>query len=980
MTVPPTNSTNNINGSLARMSTSNTSIPTSVNAAELLAHGKPFIEFPRYSILDIKQEAFADEKPGENGAPSQLDVPGQNTGEFEQAALGHFSGWLSARLQDGKPFVIQDFDKLPEWNQRLFSLEGLIEHSTKKNIPIRNCSTNRDLSFTLKKFADASRQSCREFRNLYARDLRCPDSWLEQCKRLLPPEVQWGGRLDLFQWLPSCARSEVMMAYVGSQGSSSGFHRCFSSTVALNLLVDHGDQPVLCFGTDFSSQQKYDNFMAARGASPHVDWLNLGPEDLKNANFPVYVCEQWPGDLVVFPPATAHQVWNLGKVSTKVVWNILHPLSLDAGLHYVQPPFNRLCHPDVARSNLSLACAMLSLLRDDQPATIPPDLPLLTRLFNQMAKDETIDGRPATAVTLVPIPETAIATCNFCGTAIWNRHLRCNQCQDFDLCLMCYLSGRSCEHPSSYSWAEIVPQEVCSRVVQRAESILGYSISKSSEGSRIPDQRKTLGTAVNELMLARQSMAVKLCHLCRSDHLEWKGRRCDKCSAFFCYRGLYRHFDMASADVMRHPGLWICPKCLESCNCRCCHFASPYVKAEKPASKRRVRPGDPRGKNMGFTDNVFDQKKRNTPALPASPAFTSPPAVRSHKRPLSSSSTIQPSLLSAPPRRATASSITLPAFSAPDLADSPLLHGRRESTVEVVPDGTPHDRFKMRRTSVISRDTTPKPYSDIPPGKTLLGINYITQTTSSGDDQLSLPPLKGGGSYSSGPFTMTSPSTMSRKSMSNDGGMTALATLASTREKEPVSLTSSTAIGNASRYDRDSRSDSNSDTVALMTHPETHHQPQAYGQLPYQANNTQLHQFAPSFGFFPNSRQQPMPHHHPGTLGNALLSGAPATSVSTPRSTSLTLPSNPNSSATNNIPALETQLIRLRQYSEEVLSLSLYDSHKLLQDEIQRLEGTLLLAKKDRSERVLRNLEAEFPTLRNIHEGLKREATRLGYL
>ena len=29
-----------------------------------------------------------------------------------------------------------------------------------------------------------------------------------------------------------------MMAYVGSEGSSSGFHRCFSSTVALNLLVD----------------------------------------------------------------------------------------------------------------------------------------------------------------------------------------------------------------------------------------------------------------------------------------------------------------------------------------------------------------------------------------------------------------------------------------------------------------------------------------------------------------------------------------------------------------------------------------------------------------------------------------------------------------------------------------------------------------------------------------------------------------------
>jgi hypothetical protein len=32
------------------------------------------------------------------------------------------------------------------------------------------------------------------------------------------------------------------MAYVGSEGSSSGFHRCFSSTVAMNLLVDSDGQ------------------------------------------------------------------------------------------------------------------------------------------------------------------------------------------------------------------------------------------------------------------------------------------------------------------------------------------------------------------------------------------------------------------------------------------------------------------------------------------------------------------------------------------------------------------------------------------------------------------------------------------------------------------------------------------------------------------------------------------------------------------
>lgn len=122
---------------------------------------------------------------------------------------------------------------------RIYALLCLHRHLT--DIPIRNCSSGRDLSFTLRKFADSARQSYQEFQNLYARDLQCPIEWQEQCRKILPTEVQWGGRLDLFQWLPQCARSEVMMAYVGSEGSSSGFHRCFSSTVALNLLMESED-------------------------------------------------------------------------------------------------------------------------------------------------------------------------------------------------------------------------------------------------------------------------------------------------------------------------------------------------------------------------------------------------------------------------------------------------------------------------------------------------------------------------------------------------------------------------------------------------------------------------------------------------------------------------------------------------------------------------------------------------------------------
>ncbi|KPI45489.1 uncharacterized protein AB675_431 [Cyphellophora attinorum] len=567
-------------------------------SAELLLHlGKPFVQFPRFSILDIQREVDVEGLP----------LP--------------FSHWLQNRLQTGQPFVISDFDKLDSWpkgnpsdgQQPGFGIERLIELSTKKNIPIRNCSTGRDLSFTLRKFADSARQNLQEFQNLYARDLPCPREWLDQCEEVLPTEVQWSGRLDLFQWLPPCARSEVMMAYVGSEGSSSGFHRCFSSTVALNLLVEVADdeRPVVCIGTDFDSQKKYDAFLSAKGVSPHLDWYNLSTDEMLKVDFPLYAYNQKVGDLVLFPPATAHQIWNPSTLCTKMVWNILHPLSLEVGFQNVQPSFNRLCHPDLARTNLSLACAMMSLLQDDQnlrseqALALPPDLPLLSRLFKQMVHDEHIDSPVATPISVVTLQPTVIATCNFCSTAIWNRHVRCTQCTDFDLCLLCYLNGRSCEQSHAYAWAEIVPPEQCTRILNRAREILGFQPEEHVQETG----KKTLGTAVNDLMLARQSQTSRLCHLCRIDHPEWKGRRCDKCTAFFCYRGLFRHFDINPGDVIRHSGLWTCPKCKELCNCRCCHFGTAYVKSEKPASKRRVKAADPRGKNVGFADNVFDQKR-----------------------------------------------------------------------------------------------------------------------------------------------------------------------------------------------------------------------------------------------------------------------------------------------------------------------------------------------------------------------------------
>ncbi|KAI1939852.1 hypothetical protein LOZ12_000981 [Ophidiomyces ophidiicola] len=900
-------------------SSSNTpSVLASIRAADLLALGRPFAEFPQYSILDLQR------------SPGIREDASHDTSNFAQ--------WLSRRLQEGRPFVIRDFDRLPEWDRRILSIEGLIEHSTKKNIPIRNCSTGRDLSFTLKKFADAARQSYKEFKNLYARDLQCPQTWVDLCRKLLPSEVQWAGRLDLFQWLPPCARSEVMMVFVGSEGSSSGFHRCFSSTVALNLLVEGSDHPVLCFGTDFKSQSKYDTFMASRGASPHIDWLNLGSEDLKQADFPLYVWEQQPGDLVVFPPATAHQVWNLGSLSTKIVWNILHPLSLEAGMAHAQPPFNRLCHPDVAQTNLSLACAMLSLLRENTKNPAPPDLHLLTRLFRQMVREERIVGQPATSMTLVRVPETAIVTCDFCSTAIWNRHLRCSECEDFDLCLNCFLNGRSCEHIQSYSWAEIVPQETCARVLDRAQQLLGYRL----DDDRSLDLRKSLGTAVNDLILAKQNTFTRLCHLCRIDHLAWKGRRCDRCSAFFCFRGLYRHFDVNSAEVMRQASLWICPKCLETCNCRCCHFPSAYVKAEKPASKRRVKPADSRGKIMGFTDNVFDQKRRTITSTSSANQNT-PTSSNGNKRPLPTTPPNMDNLLRASP-------------------DTPVvlnaIHGRDRNPENSI-SNFPNDKAgkgnmdddqvptKVQKLLHGSSRTATQTRDD---GKVLHSIDYITRMPSPTDDLVSLPPLK---SVCSPECTPDLPSPPATKRLPSN-----VVTFKNTSARRKNATAPQHSRG-LDQFNRESKHNlDHSPPILPMTFNPLPPNPTPHGI----ATNQLIHLLS----------SQTAIHSPPTQFRPTTTSTIASNTAATP----LTVAAYPPSSSFD---TLECQLRKLRQYAEELLSLSLFDSHRLLQHEIHHLEDMLLLAKRERSKQLIKKLEIDFPGLVGVKEGIQREAAKLGY-
>src|SRR5947209_5600895 len=81
------------------------------SAQLLLRLGQPFVEFPRFSVLELRR---------------QTDLAGNAV---------PFSEWLTKRLQIGQPFVIQHFDQLETWDAQFFEIEKLIELSTKKSEP-----------------------------------------------------------------------------------------------------------------------------------------------------------------------------------------------------------------------------------------------------------------------------------------------------------------------------------------------------------------------------------------------------------------------------------------------------------------------------------------------------------------------------------------------------------------------------------------------------------------------------------------------------------------------------------------------------------------------------------------------------------------------------------------------------------------------------------------------------------------------------
>ncbi|KAL3493627.1 hypothetical protein BJX62DRAFT_223676 [Aspergillus germanicus] len=375
-------------------------------------------------------------------------------------------------------------------------------------------------------------------KRLYSKDLHFPQEWIMSFETLLPSALRHLGSLDLFRVLPKEVAPEALMAYVGTRKLFSEFPRCFSATVAP-----------------------------------------------RSADFPIYVTDQGPGDLVIFPSGSAHQVWNVSSMVTRVVGNIMHTSSLGQFFGYVQPGYPKQCHPDTGRVPLIPVYALQS------DSLKGEDARRLLEIFRSLVDDEYL-GQRTFAVHQTVDTQGAMVECDFCGLTIRNRHLHCGRCGDFDLCLTCFISGRSCKHAADYTWAGMIPRSICENIVQAVETRFRLGL-----GLRPTDRSQSLGPPEVSAMDARQQLSARLCHLCRDSHRAWKST-----------------LNVDIISFLKSRKLRNCPRCSHICNCRCCHLSEPYQNKDKPL-RARIEPIDPRGRMLGFVDNLFDQKRDKRASL-----------------------------------------------------------------------------------------------------------------------------------------------------------------------------------------------------------------------------------------------------------------------------------------------------------------------------------------------------------------------------
>lgn len=205
--------------------------------------------------------------------------------------------------------------------------------------------------------------SSRNPKNLYGKDLSCPEEWRDLLSEIIPSSIKMKGPNDLLRYLPVEIQPESLMIYIGGHETHTPFHVDVCGSLGQNIMIAKSNSKAQALwtivpskwrdnaskywgGIEYSSNSNPDikikPSMLGYPNAIELDGLLIDNEDeFKNAPFPVYHFPQDIGDLIIIPPDSPHQVRNINGATIKAAWNRITPESLNSYLLNIRCSYSR---------------------------------------------------------------------------------------------------------------------------------------------------------------------------------------------------------------------------------------------------------------------------------------------------------------------------------------------------------------------------------------------------------------------------------------------------------------------------------------------------------------------------------------------------------------------------------------------------------------------------------------------------------------
>lgn len=590
-------------------------------------------------------------------------------------------GWdrVLPRSLFGAKWLEQNYDKKQE-NVRDLVSQSDIPMTTGHYLRSMRQLTNQ---WNSGNFRDERRQ------RLYLKDIDCPPEWYEHLRKVIPPNVFYMNESisenagadarngddifgapeptaatagDLMSSLPEEMRAQNLMCYIGHEGTYTPAHKEMCASLGQNVMVDaSGDEngekagSSVWFMTETKDREVVrEYFLSMLGHDVEIEKHFAQINAWKKANFPVYVVEQKVGDFILVPPLAPHQVWNRGTRTMKVAWNRTTVETLDLALHEALPRARLVCRDEQYKNKamiyytlekyykelhkadetaeagfLGLGSELASSPRLKQMAN---NFRRLFGLFTQILVDEMF-GYKHVDTELIEFDSNI--TCSYCRSNIFNRFLTCKCCvrelvdgdeDTYDICMECYVMGRSCVCISGLQWCEqwkwsdlVEKHETWRAMVIKQDGFVDFDYSPQPlEVARKRANKKSVAQICQEQLRRRPwnditKPAVEIipdesdpepevddqgrvkrrpkpkrkpkkgdtyrCHVCCHKDYTYKLSFCTTCQEAYCYGVLFRAFDIMPQDAMEQEH-WRCPRCLGICNCGTCRKTGntkPYL-------------------------------------------------------------------------------------------------------------------------------------------------------------------------------------------------------------------------------------------------------------------------------------------------------------------------------------------------------------------------------------------------------------------